>query len=238
MSGLRLLAIDTSTEACSAALLWSDGEVKLRCTVTPRGHADLILPMVDELLVEADCALADLDGLAFGRGPGGFTGLRIAAGVVQGLAYGAGLQVAPVSSLAAVAFLVGFPAPAGEGVLVVNDARMNEFYWACYRFDPAAPCTPELLTPERVSPAASIAPPPFARHCAGNGLERDFALRDRLAAAGLAVHPGLYPRADAVARLGQQVLRSGGAVPPAAAVPVYIRDDVVKAPPGSVTGMS
>jgi tRNA A37 threonylcarbamoyladenosine modification protein TsaB len=63
-------------------------------------------------------------------------------------------------------------------------------------------------------------------------------LRDRLAAAGLAVHPGLYPRADAVARLGQQVFRSGSAVPPAAAVPVYIRDDVVKAPPGVVTGMS
>jgi tRNA threonylcarbamoyladenosine biosynthesis protein TsaB len=238
MSGLRLLAIDTSTEACSAALLWSDGEVKLRCTVTERGHADLILPMVDELLVEAGCALTDLDGLAFGRGPGGFTGLRIAAGVVQGLAYGAGLQVAPVSSLAAVAFLVTSPAPAGEGILVVNDARMNEFYWACYRFDPAAPCTPELLTPERVGPAVSIAPPPFVRHCAGNGLERDVALCDRLAAADLAVHPGLYPRADAVARLGQQVFRSGGAVPPAAAVPVYIRDDVVKAPPGSVTGMS
>jgi tRNA threonylcarbamoyladenosine biosynthesis protein TsaB len=245
MSGLRLLAIDTSTEACSAALLWSDGEVKLRCTVTPRGHADLILPMVDELLVEADCALADLDGLAFGRGPGGFTGLRIAAGVVQGLAYGAGLQVAPVSSLAAVAFLVTSPAPvgevarsAGEGIMVVNDARMNEFYWACYRFDPAAPCTPELLTPECVGPAAGIAPPPSVRHCAGNGLERDTALRDRLAAAGLVVHSGMYPRADAVARLGQQVFRSGGAVPPAAAVPVYIRDDVVKAPPGSVTGMS
>jgi tRNA threonylcarbamoyladenosine biosynthesis protein TsaB len=246
MSGLRLLAVDTSTEACSAALLWSDGEVKLRCTVTERGHADLILPMVDELLAEADCVLADLDGLAFGRGPGGFTGLRIAAGVVQGLAYGAGLQVAPVSSLAAVAWQVtSATAPAGavarsagEGILVVNDARMNEFYWACYRFDPAAPCTPELLTPERVGPAAGIAPPPSVRHCAGNGLERDVALRDRLAAAGLAVHPGLYPRADAVARLGQQVFRSGSAVPPAAAVPVYIRDDVVKAPPGVVTGMS
>jgi tRNA threonylcarbamoyladenosine biosynthesis protein TsaB len=234
MSDLRLLAIDTSTEACSAALLWSDGEMRLRYTVTERGHADLILPMVDELLAEAGCALGDLDGLAFGRGPGGFTGLRIAAGVVQGLAFGAGLQVAPVSSLAAVAWQVG----AGEGILVVNDARMNEFYWACYRFDPAAPCTPELLTPECVGPAASIAPAAAVRHCAGNGLERDVALRDRLVAAGLAVHPGLYPRADAVARLGQQVFRSGGAVPPAAAVPVYIRDDVVKVPAAVVTGMS
>ena len=105
MKLLRMLAIDTSTEACSAALLWSDGEVRQRFVVTERGHADLILPMIDELLAEAGCKLKDLDGLAFGRGPGGFTGLRIAAGVIQGLAYGAGLRVAPVSSLAAVAFL-------------------------------------------------------------------------------------------------------------------------------------
>jgi tRNA threonylcarbamoyladenosine biosynthesis protein TsaB len=202
--------------------------------MTERGHADLILPMVDDLLAEAGCALGDLDGLAFGRGPGGFTGLRIAAGVAQGLAFGAGLRVAPVSSLAAVAWQVG----AGDGILVVNDARMHEFYWACYRFDAGTPCTPELLTPEAVGPAASVAPPPSVRHCAGNGLERDAALRARLVAAGLAVHPGLYPRADAVARLGQQVFVAGGSVTPAAAVPVYIRDDVVKAPPAGVTGMS
>ena len=109
MKLLRMLAIDTSTEACSAALLWSDGEMRQRFVVTERGHADLILPMIDELLAEAGCKLKDLDGLAFGRGPGGFTGLRIAAGVIQGLAYGAGLRVAPVSSLAAVAFLSSCP---------------------------------------------------------------------------------------------------------------------------------
>ncbi|MBK7903722.1 MAG: tRNA (adenosine(37)-N6)-threonylcarbamoyltransferase complex dimerization subunit type 1 TsaB [Proteobacteria bacterium] len=86
MKQLRVLAIDTSTEACSAALLWSSGEVRQRFIVTERGHADLILPMIDELLTEAGCKLKDLDGLAFGRGPGGFTGLRIAAGVMQGLA--------------------------------------------------------------------------------------------------------------------------------------------------------
>ena len=94
MKLLRMLAIDTSTEACSAALLWSDGEVRQRFAVTERGHADLILPMIDELLAEAGCKLKDLDGLAFGRGPGGFTGLRIAAGVIQGLAFArcAGLE--------------------------------------------------------------------------------------------------------------------------------------------------
>jgi tRNA threonylcarbamoyladenosine biosynthesis protein TsaB len=261
MSGLRLLAIDTSTEACSAALLWTDGETRLRFTLTERGHAELILPMVDQLLAEAGCRLGDLDGLAFGRGPGGFTGLRIAAGVAQGLAFGAGLRVAPVSSLAAVAFQITSPAPAGEvarsagegrarsagegrarsageGILACNDARMHEFYWACYRFDACAPCTPVPLTPERVGPAASIAPPPSVRHCAGNGLARDPALQAQLEAAGLTVHPGLYPRADAVARLGQQVFLAGESVAPADALPVYIRDDVVKATLAAVTGMS
>jgi tRNA threonylcarbamoyladenosine biosynthesis protein TsaB len=234
MSGLRLLAIDTSTEACSAALLWADGETRLRFTLTERGHAELILPMVDQLLAEAGCRLGDLDGLAFGRGPGGFTGLRIAAGVAQGLAFGAGLRVAPVSSLAAVAWQVG----AGEGILVVNDARMHEFYWGCYRFDASAPCTPVPLTPERVGPAARIVPPPSVRHCAGNGLARDPALQTQLEAAGLAVHSGLYPRADAVARLGQQLFLTGESVAPADALPVYIRDDVVKATQAGVTGMS
>jgi tRNA threonylcarbamoyladenosine biosynthesis protein TsaB len=245
VSGRRLLAIDTSTEACSAALLWSDGEIKLRYALTERGHAELILPMIDQLLAEAGCRLGELDGLAFGRGPGGFTGLRIAAGVVQGLALGAGLRVAPVSSLAAVAFLATSPASAGEvarsageGILVINDARMREFYWACYHFDASAPCTPVPLTPERVGPAASIVPPPSVRQCVGNGLARDPGLQEMLLAAGLAVHPGLYPRADAVARLGLQVFLAGGSVAPADALPVYIRDDVVKATQAAVTGMS
>ena len=272
MTNLRVLAIDTSTEACSAALLWSDGEAKLRFELTERSHADLILPMIDQLLAEAGCGLRDLDGLAFGRGPGGFTGLRIAAGVIQGLAYGAGLRVAPVSSLAAVAWLVQEPSPQpspakagegagtttfaragegavtpspsllgegrGEGILVCNDARMNEVYWACYRFDAAASCVPIVLTPERVGPEASVEPASAVRHFAGNGVSRYPALRSRLESAGLRFHDRLYPRADAVARLGEQMLRIGDTVDAAEALPVYIRDDVARPSRPAVTGMS
>lgn len=249
MTGLKVLAIDTSTEACSVALLWSNGEMRLRFEVIERGHADRVLPMVDELLSEAGCRLADLDGLAFGRGPGGFTGLRIAAGVAQGLAYGAGLKVAPVSSLAAVAYLATSPStsvpswPSGPaspspGILVCNDARMNEVYWGCYRFDPAAAGVPIVLAPEAVSPQDRVEVVAGAVLFAGNGIPRYPALQARLEAAGLRYVPDIYPRADAIACIGEQVLLQGLGVAPSDAVPVYVRDNVVKVPQGGVTELS
>jgi tRNA threonylcarbamoyladenosine biosynthesis protein TsaB len=256
--GLKVLAIDTSTEACSAAVLVPDGQMISRFVLTERSHADLILPMVDEVLRESGLALADLDGLAFGRGPGGFTGLRIAAGVIHGLAFGAGLKVAPVSSLAAVAYQVGaspqhfsfekgvgarsagevVPA-AGEGILVCNDARMKELYWACYRFDPAAPALPVQVTAERVSPSSAIEVPAGIVHVAGNGVERYPELRARLEAAGLQFHAGLYPHAAAIAHLGAGMLQRGEGVAAADALPTYVRDDVARpSSHAAVTGMS
>ena len=231
---MRVLALDTSTEACSAALL-ADGELRMRFEVTERSHADLILPMVDALLAEAGLALRDLDGLAFGRGPGGFTGLRIAAGVVQGLALGAGLRVAPVSSLAAVAEQVA--AGTSDGVLVCNDARMGEIYWGVYRA--AANRGMEALAPERVSaPDCVTVEPHLAAHLAGNALQRHPGLRNRLVRAGLRFHDGIYPRADAVARLGALELAAGRGVAADQALPVYVRDEVARPARKGVTGMS
>ena len=221
---MRLLALDTSTEACSVALLL-DGVLRLRFEITERSHADLVLPMVDELLAEAGVALADLDGLAFGRGPGAFTGLRIATGVVQGLALGADLPVAAVSSLAAVAEQV--PAAAGETMLVCNDARMGEVYWGVYRREDAAIVRCDAGVRVRPGHGWARARRRFATRPA-MPLPRYPALATRLLAEGLQLHDGIYPRADAVARLGALELAAGRGVPAEMALPVYIRDDVAR----------
>jgi len=148
---MRILALDTATEACSVALGIGDRTVE-RYVEIERGHAEHILPMVEAVLAEAGLALAQLDALAFGRGPGGFTGVRLAASVAQGLAFGAGLGVVPVSDLAAVAQRAAQLHPAARRVLVVNDARMREVYWAGYGLAP----TPHPTGDEQVSAPAGV----------------------------------------------------------------------------------
>lgn len=219
-----LLALDTSTEFCSAALL--RGELlSVRGEVIGRGHAERILPMVDELLNEAGLTPAELQGVAFGRGPGAFTGLRIAAGVAQGLAYAAGCRVAAISSLAAVAWQVR--ARPGERVLACNDARMGEVYWAVFEVDAHGwlmPCGVERVTPPG-EVAAGVAAAPA--HAAGNALAAVPGLRARLASLGLRIHDGVLPTAEAVARLGLVEFAAGRSLAPAEAQPVYVRDEVV-----------
>ena len=151
---MKILAIDAATEACSAALL-RDSEVEERYEVIGRGHADRLLPMADELLREAGLAARDLDAIAFGRGPGGFTGLRIAAGIAQGLAAGSERPILPVSNLAAVAALAARVSQQTQ-VLVCMDARMGQVYWAAFDCRGAAPVA---LTAELLSDPAEVLPP-------------------------------------------------------------------------------
>jgi len=233
---MRILALDTSTEACSAALWVGEDQVRLRFELTERSHADLILPMIDSLLVEAGLTLPQLDGLAFGRGPGGFTGLRIAAGVVQGLAFAADLPVASISSLLAVAAQV--PCHGNDtAILVCNDARMGEVYWSAYQSG-VGDAIPTEIFPEAVSSPDQVGFPVHLAHAAGNGIARHPTLQTRLQSAQVRWHPGLYPRADVIARLGAAVLLRGEGVPAEQALPTYIRDDVARVSPVNVAGMS
>lgn len=130
----HILAIDTATEACSVAL-WRDGEIFTQYAVSPREHTRKILPMVEQCLMDADLDLRDIDVLAFGRGPGSFTGVRIAVGIAQGLAFGADLPMIGISSLLTMA-QGAYRQSGAEKVLVAIDARMGEIYSACYELKP------------------------------------------------------------------------------------------------------
>ncbi len=222
---MKLIALETATEACSAAL-YNDGDIAQRCTVQPRGHADLILEMINELLSEAGFKLRDLDGLAFGRGPGAFTGVRIAIGVVQGLAFGAELPVVPVSTLHALA--QGAFREQGHGrVLAAIDARMGEVYWGVFEKGAAA-----LLEP---AGGEGVYAPDAVPRPAENGW---FGVGTGWGtyAEALAAHLGRsilsdgerLPSARDIAALAVPVLDRGEGLPAEKALPVYLRDQVAR----------
>jgi len=218
---MKLLAIDTATEACSAAIAL-DGQVLERFELEPR-HGERILPMIEELLAESGLALTQLDAIAFGRGPGSFTSLRIGAGVVQGMAFGADLPVIPVSSLAALAQGVD-----AHAVLAAFDARMGQVYWGAYRR--GADGLVSLLGAEVVvDPARVPLPGGSGWSGAGSGWDVYHApLSERLGAVLHGWTSGQYPRAGAVARLAAAEFSVGRGLPPEQALPVYLRDDVAK----------
>ncbi|GGY67129.1 tRNA (adenosine(37)-N6)-threonylcarbamoyltransferase complex dimerization subunit type 1 TsaB [Cellvibrio zantedeschiae] len=148
----KILALDASTDACSVALSLN-GETTHIFELAAKSHTQRLLPMVDEILRAANCTLHDLDAIAFGRGPGSFTGLRICIGIVQGLAFGANLPVIPVSTLQAMA--QGFVAQnqnADLPLLVALDARMDEIYWGLFSADNI----PNLLGTEHVMKPAKV----------------------------------------------------------------------------------
>jgi tRNA threonylcarbamoyladenosine biosynthesis protein TsaB len=227
---VRLLALDTATECCSVALLMEE-RMLTREVELARGHAEHILPMIDELLSAAGTSLRALDAIAFGRGPGSFTGVRLAASIAQGLAFGAGLGVVPVSDLRTVAQRIFDEDASVTHSLVCNDARMHEVYWAC--FERGGDGLAHERSPERVGPAASVQLPPDWSAVAGLG--RGFAVYPALRGlAGLALREGwdrLLPRAAEVLRLAAPEVAAGRALSPEGAVPVYLRDDVARPPP-------
>ena len=216
---MKLLVLDTSTEWCSAAL-WLDGHIQARRILAEQRHSSLLLPMVDDLLRESAVTLRQLDGIAYGAGPGSFTGLRIACAVTQGLALGADLPVVGVSTLESIAEQAG----AGQ-VLTVLDARMAEVYWAAYRregVDWHTVSEPRLALPE------SVAVPEEGDWVgAGNGfVALGNVLRPRLAARLARIDDTLMPDAAAMAPLAARAFERGEGQDAALAAPIYLRDKV------------
>jgi tRNA threonylcarbamoyladenosine biosynthesis protein TsaB len=220
---MKILALDTATEACSVSLGIGDRQID-RYVELERGHAEQLLPMIDGVLAEGGVSLSDLDAIAFGRGPGGFTGVRLAASVAQGLAFGAGIGVVPISDLAAVAQQVRQRDPSVRRVLVVNDARMREVYWAPFE------CSDSLAPAgiERVSAAIDVVLPASAEGwaAAGRGLNAWPDLAQRCLAGGATLYPDLLPRASEILALARPLVAGGRILDPAEALPVYVRDNV------------
>lgn len=221
---MKLLAVETATEACSAALN-IDGEVAEEFVVQPRHHSRLILPMIDRLMAKAQLHPSQLDGLAFGAGPGAFTGVRIATGVIQGIGLGLELPVLPVSTLAAMSQQALDDFKQFDWVFPSIDARLGEVYWAVYRRHNQQGV--ELVGSEQVVNAAQVPCPDVAGVGVGSGWQvYKEPLIKRLEGKVLNVCADYLPRAGVVARLA--VADFEKAQPVEKVRPVYLRNNVAK----------
>lgn len=214
-----ILAIETSSELASCALLRGESLLS-RVSSGVRTHSQSVLPMIQELLAEAGIALRDCDAIAYGSGPGSFTGVRTACGVAQGLAFGARLPVVPVVTLDAMA-LACHQQHGAQDVLTVLDARMGEVYWAQYRFGGEAGAQ-TVLAPVLSAPAA--VQPEGAPIACGNGLS---AYAEAYAGTALAQgHADIMPHAEQIAQLAALAFAAGQTVAAADAQPLYLRNKI------------
>ncbi|HET8791883.1 MAG TPA: tRNA (adenosine(37)-N6)-threonylcarbamoyltransferase complex dimerization subunit type 1 TsaB [Modicisalibacter sp.] len=220
-----LLALDASSSACSCAV-WRDGEVFSRFALTPREHTRRLMPMIDDVLAEAGLAPADLDALAYGRGPGSFTGLRIAAGVAQGLAFGLAKPLIGVSTLQALA-LAAHRQHHLRYVIPALDARMSEIYVAAYHCSDGQLTT---LLDEAVMAPQRLRLPQAYRDADWSGVGSGWTLWDDMS---VLVQDALsqrllemQPDAADMVRLAAQAFAAGQAQPAHEVVPIYLRDRV------------
>lgn len=217
---MLILALETSTELGSCAL-WRDGLVAERTCPPGKSHSETLLPLVRELLAEAGVKVGQLDAIAFGVGPGAFTGLRVACGAAQGLAVATNRPLIPVTSLETMAAQAG-----AERVLALLDARMGEVYSGSYQLiDGGYVLRGEI----RVSaPDAVVLPAESGWAACGNAIAAYPVLAERLSAASIVVQAETWPTAATVARLAAPRAARGESIDAALAVPLYIRDKVAK----------
>ena len=229
---MKILALDTATEACSAALI-IDGEITSRYQLAPREHSRLILKMIDDLLFQANLPVRELDALAFGRGPGSFMGLRIAAGVIQGIAFAHDLPVIPVSCLKSIAQLA-YEQTGCKQVLTAIDARMDEVYWAPYQLQAEQwqlDSEETVISPDKIQLPETLVKAGETWVGAGTGWE---SYKDRLLLTTncklRTILPSCLPSAEVIVKLAVAEFKAGNTVPVAEAVPVYLRNNVAKKP--------
>ena len=225
---LKLLALDTSTEACSVALS-IDGEITQHYQLAPREHTHLILGMIENLLQQAGLKSSEIDVMAFGRGPGSFMGVRVAAGVVQGIAFAHSIPVVPVSTLAALAS-VAMEETSETKVLAAIDARMKEVYWGAYQRNESGQV--ELQGEECVvAPDKAPIPEQGEWVTAGTGWDSyGDVMKPVLGDRCIQSLDECFPSASAIAKLAIDSYEKGEAVSAAEAVPVYLRDNVASKP--------
>jgi tRNA threonylcarbamoyladenosine biosynthesis protein TsaB len=220
-----ILALDTSTEACSCALA-IDGRVHERYVVAPQQHAALILPTIDALLREHALSVEHLNAIAWGRGPGSFTGLRIAAGVTQGLAFATDLPVISVSTLAALA-LDAWLVTRHRYVLACLDARIDEVYWGLFEIRDGLPvaigeeqlCKPEMIPVDCLRGAQSWV-------AVGNGLSYGPRFPAAVMTQVQQALPDVLPRAGHIATIATAAFERQETVAAEDVRPVYLRDKV------------
>ncbi len=227
-----LLALDTSTEACSCAL-FVNGEILDRFQLAPRIHTELILPMAEELLAEAGLTPKQLDGIAFGQGPGSFTGVRIACGIAQGIAFAADIPVIPISTLATLA-QAAYLEQGSKQVLVTLDARMKEVYWGEYALDETG--IMRVQGEEMVCPPTQVRIPTEGRwHGVGSGwFMYAEPLLQRVGKVVENYQGDRLPHARAMIPLALVMFREKQFVRATEVMPVYLRNQVVATVYGSV----
>ena len=222
----RILAIDTTADVCSLALLSPEGLLTFHEPL-PRQHARQVLPQLDRLMSEAGWSKRSIDYVVYGRGPGSFTGIRIAAGVAQGIALGADCGVVPVSTLQTLAFECSVEGDGDGEIWTALDARMQELYFARYRRNDEN--IPELIGREQLLVPSALPEPDPAMTLSGNGWLTDYGFpqpwQARLASATIRE---TLPNAGYGARLAERLVRDDGnlVLPPEQALPVYLRDKV------------
>ena len=222
---MKILALDTTQEYCSVALL-IDEQLIYRESYAPRSHTEQLLPQVSSVMAEAGISLNQLDALAFGRGPGSFTGLRIAAGVVQGLAMGAGIAVAPVSSLAAMAQGCYRIRPHTTHVSAAFDARIGEVYWGNFVLQDELM---QSVNPETVGPPEEVLlSSGNAWIGIGSGWSAYPQMQERLGERLLEIDSKSVPLARDMIPFAREMVKQNSLSGPEAAVPVYLRHKVAR----------